>query len=127
MPIVDGGLLRLRQERLANQHSTAQLSGTLARREFADAVLQAERDIRDLEFSTWDLRERTRLAAVRVAESKESLAAGVITDADVVEAEVAFELLDYDEQLLRARRWKMALALSALTDGDPFAVLAAAP
>ena len=127
VPIVDGGLLRLRQERLANEHSAAQLSGTQARREFADAVLQAERDIRDLEFSTWELRERTRLAAVRVAESRESLAAGVITDADVAEAEVALELLDYDAQLLRARRWKLVLALGALTDDDPLAALAAAP
>ena len=127
VPIVDGGLRRLRQERLAIERTAAQLSGTEARREFADAVRQAERDIRDLEFAAWDLRERTRLAGVKVAESRESLAAGVITEAEVAAAELEHELLAFDAQLLRARRWKLLLALSALTDDDPLAVLAAAP
>ena len=127
VPIVDGGLRRLQQERLANERAAAQLSGTAARREFADAVQQAERDIRDLEYATWDLRERTRLAALKVDESRESLAAGVITEADVAQAELAHELLAFDAQLLRVRRWKKALALSALTDDDPLTVLAAAP
>ncbi len=127
VPIVDGGLRRLRQERLANERAAAQLSGTAARRKYADAVLQAERDIRDLEYATWDLRERTRLAALKVNESRESLAAGVVTEADVARAEVALELLDFDAQLLRGRRWKLALALGALTDADPLATLAAAP
>jgi hypothetical protein len=127
VPIVDGGLRRLRQERLANARAAAQLSGTAARREFADAVLQAERDIRDLEYATWDLRERTRLAALRVAESGTSLAAGVITEAALARATVEHELLAFDAQLLRGRRWKLALALGALTDADPLAALAAAP
>ena len=127
VPIVDGGLRRLRQERLANARAAAQLSGTAARREFADAVLQAERDIRDLEYATWDLRERTRLAALRVEESGTSLAAGVITEAALARATVEHELLAFDAQLLRGRRWKLALALGALTDADPLAALAAAP
>ena len=117
----------MRQERLANERAAAQLSGTAARREYADAVRQAERDIRDLEYATWDLRERTRLAALKVDESRESLAAGVVTEADVARSEVALELLDFDAQLLRGRRWKLALALGALTDADPLATLAAAP
>ena len=127
VPIVDGGLRRLRQERLANERAAAQLSGTAARREFDDAVLQAERDIRDLEYATWDLRERTRLAALKVEESRHSLAAGVITEADVAQAELEHDLLAYDAQLLRARRWQMVLALGVLTDADPLAALAAAP
>ena len=127
VPIVDGGLRRLRQERLANARAAAQLSGTAARREFADAVLQAERDIRDLEYATWDLRERTRLAALKVEESGTSLAAGVITEAALARATVEHELLAFDAQLLRGRRWKLALALGALTDADPLAALAAAP
>ena len=127
VPIVDGGLRRLRQERLANERAAAQLSGTAARREFDDAVLQAERDIRDLEYATWDLRERTRLAALKVEESRQSLAAGVITEADVAQAELEHDLLAYDAQILRARRWKMVLALGVLTDADPLAALAAAP
>ena len=127
VPIVDGGLRRLRKERLANERAAAQLSGTSARRDFADAVLQAERDIRDLEYATWDVRERTRLAALKVEESRESLAAGVITEADVAQAESAYGLLAFDAQLLHARRWKLALALGALTGADPLAALAAAP
>jgi outer membrane protein TolC len=127
VPIVDGGLRRLRQERLANERAAAQLSGTAARREFDDAVLQAERDIRDLEYATWDLRERTRLAALKVEESRHSLAAGVITEADVAQAESEHDLLAFDAQLLRARRWQMVLALGVLTDADPLAALAAAP
>ena len=127
VPIVDGGLRRLREERLANARAAAQLSGTAARREFADAVLQAERDIRDLEYATWDLRERTRLAALRVAESGTSLAAGVITEAALARVTVEHELLAFDAQLLRGRRWKLALALGALTDADPLAALAAVP
>ena len=127
VPIVDGGLRRLRQERLANERAAAQLSGTAARREFSDAVLQAERDIRDIEYATWDLRESTRLAALRVEESRHSLAAGVVTEADVAQAELEHELLAYDAQFLRARRWQMVLALGVLTDADPLAALAAAP
>ena len=127
LPIVDGGLRRLQRDRLANERAAAQLSGTAARRDFADAVRQAERDIRDLEYATWDLRERTRLAALKVEESREALAAGVITEANVAQAELAHELLAFDAQLLRARRWKLALALGALTDADPLAALAAAP
>ena len=127
VPLVDGGLRRLRQEQLANARAAAQLSGTAARRDFADAVLQAERDIRDLEYATWDLRERTRLAALRVEESGEALAAGVITEADLARVTVEHELLAFDAQLLRGRRWKLALALGALTDADPLAALAAVP
>lgn len=127
VPIVDGGVRRLQRERLANERTAAQLSGTAARMEFADAVLQAERDIRDLEYATWDLRERTRLAALKVEESGESLAAGVVTEAEVAQAALEYELLAYDAQLLRVRRWNLALALGALTDADPLAALAAAP
>ena len=127
VPIVDGGLRAMHRERLASGRTGAELAATVARREFADALIQAERDIRDLEYATWELRERTRLATLRVDEMRESLAAGVVTDADVTRAEVALELLDFDAQLLRARRWRLALALGALTDADPLAALAAAP
>ena len=88
---------------------------------------QAERDIRDLEYATWDLRERTRLAALKVEESGESLAAGVITEAALARVTLEHELLAFDAQLLRGRRWKLALALGALTDADPLAALAAVP
>ena len=127
VPIVDGGLRAMRRERLAGGRTGAELSGTAARRKYADAVLQAERDIRDLEYATWDLRERTRLAALKVEESRHSLAAGVVTEADVAQAELEHDLLAYDAQLLRARRWQMVLALGVLTDADPLAALAAAP
>ena len=127
VPIVDGGLRAMQRERLASGRTGAELAATVARREFADALIQAERDIRDLEYSTWELRERTRLATLRVDEVREALAAGVVTDAEVARAEVARELLDFDARLLRARRWKLALALGALTDADPLAALAAAP
>ncbi|MCY4483107.1 MAG: TolC family protein [Spirochaetaceae bacterium] len=123
VPIVDGGLRALQRERLASGRTGAELAATVARREFADALIQAERDIRDLEYATWELRERTRLATLRVDEVRESLAAGVVTDADVTRAEVALELLDFDAQLLRARRWRLALALGALIDADPLAAL----
>ena len=125
--IVDGGLRRLRKERLANARASAQLSGTAARREFADAVRQAERDIRDLEYATWDLRERTRLAALKLEESRQALAAGVITESEVAQAKLEHELLAFDEQLLRVRRWRLVLSMGALTDADPLAALAAAP
>ena len=127
VPIVDGGLRELKRERLANNRAAAELSGTSARRAFADAVAQAERDVRDLEYATWELRERTRLAALKVDESKRSLAAGVITESELAAAELAHELLAFDAQVLRARRWKLALALGAIADDDPFLLLDAAP
>ena len=51
----------------------------------------------------------------------------MVTEADVAQAELEHDLLAYDAQLLRARRWKMVLALGVLTDADPLAALAAAP
>ena len=127
VPLVDGGLRGLQMEQLANRRTAAEVAGAVARREFADALIQAERDIRDLEYSTWKLRERTRLAALKVEENRHSLAAGVITEADVAQAELEHDLLAFDAQFLRARRWKMVLALGVLTDADPLAALAAAP
>ena len=127
LPIIDGGQRDLKRERLANNRGVAQLSGTSARRDFADAVAQAERDIRDLEYATWEVRERTRLAALKVAENKRALAAGVITESELSKSELEYELLAFDAQIRRAERWKLALALGAFTDEDPFALLDAAP
>ncbi len=126
VPIVDGGLRNLQRERHTNYRTAAQLAGTVARRDYAEAVIQAERDIRDLEYATWELRERTRLAALRVEETRRALAAGVVTEEDVAQAELDHDLLAYDAQILRANRWKLALDLSAFTDVDPLEMLAAA-
>ena len=117
--LVDGGLQRLKAEELSNARRTAELAGTAARRAFADALIQAERDVRDLEYRAWEQRERTRLAALKVVETKAALAAGVITPAELAQAELDHELLALEGEILRADRWKLKLDLAALTDADP--------
>ena len=119
LPLFDGGRKRLEIERLTNGRAAAELAGTAARREFADALIQAERNIRDLEYRTWELREQTRLAALKVEETKAALAAGVITPDQLVQAELDHALLALDGEILRAERWQLKLDLDALTDADP--------
>ena len=119
LPLVDGGLQRLKAEELSNARRTAELAGTAARRAFADALIEAERDVRDLEYRAWEQRERTRLAALKVVETKAALAAGVITPAELAQAELDHELLALEGEILRADRWKLKLDLAALTDADP--------
>ena len=119
LPLVDGGLQRLKAEELSNARRTAELAGTAARRAFADALIQAERDVRDLEYRAWEQRERTRLAALKVVETKAALEAGVITPAELAQAELDHELLALEGEILRADRWKLKLGLAALTDADP--------
>ena len=118
LPLVDGGLQRLKAEELSNARRAAELAGTAARRAFADALIQAERDVRDLEYRAWEQRERTRLAALKVVETKAALEAGVITPAELAQAELDHELLALEGEILRADRWKLKLDLAALTDAD---------
>ena len=119
LPLVDGGLQRLKAEELSNARRAAELAGTAARRAFADALIEAERDVRDLEYRAWEQRERTRLAALKVVETKAALEAGVITPAELAQAELDHELLALEGEILRADRWKLKLDLAALTDADP--------
>lgn len=119
LPLVDGGLQRIRDEELNNARRAAELAGTAARRGFADALVDAERRIRDLDNRTWEHRERTRLAALRVAETRAALEAGVVVPSDLRQAELEQELLALDERILRAERWLLKLDLDALTDAAP--------
>ena len=125
LPLVDGGLQRIRDEELNNARRGAELTGTAARRGFADALVDAERRIRDLDFRTWEHRERTRLAALRVAETRAALEAGVVVPSDLRQAELEQELLALDEEILHAERWLLKLDLDALTDADPLNFAAA--
>ena len=124
LPLVDGGLQRIRDEELHNARRAAELAGTVARRGFADALVDAERRIRDLDYRAWEHRERTRLAALRVAETRAALEAGVVVPSDLRQAELEQELLALDEEILRAERWLLKLDLDALTD-DPLNFAAA--
>ena len=119
LPLVDGGLQRIRDEELNNARRAAELAGTAARRGFADALVDAERRMRDLDYRAWELGERTRLAALRVAETQAALEAGVVIPSDLLQAELEHELLALDEEVLRAERWLLKLDLDALTDADP--------
>ena len=119
LPLVDGGLQRIRDEELNNARRAAELAGTAARRGFADALVDAERRIRDLDYRGWELSERTRLAALRVAETRAALEAGVVVPSDLRQAELEQELLALDEEVLRAERWLLKLDLDALIDADP--------
>ena len=119
LPLVDGGLQRIRDEELNNARRAAELAGTTARRGFADALVDAERRIRDLDYRAWVLSERTRLAALRVAETKAALEAGVVVPSDLRQAELEQELLALDREILSAERWLLKLDLDALTDADP--------
>ena len=119
LPLVDGGLQQIRDEELNNARRAAELAGTAARRGFADALVDAERSIRDLDYRGWELSERTRLAALRVAETRAALEAGVVVPSDLRQAELEQELLALDEEILRAERWLLKLDLDALIDSDP--------
>lgn len=119
LPLVDGGLQQIRDEELNNARRAAELAGTAARRGFADALVDAERRIRDLDYRAWELSERTRLAALRVAETRAALEAGVVVPSDLRQAELEQELLALDAEILRAERWLLNLDLDALTDADP--------
>ena len=125
LPLVDGGLQRLNAEQLSNARTAAELAGTAARREFADALVDDERRIRDLDYRTWEQRERTRLAALKVVETAAALEAGVITAAELVQAELDHELMALEGEILRAERWTLKLELAALTDADPLDFAAA--
>ena len=119
LPLVDGGLQRIRDEELNNARRAAELAGTAARQEFADALIDAERRISDLDYRLWEHRELTRLAALRVVETRAALEAGVIVPSDLVQAELDQELLGLQGEILRAERWLLKLDLDALTDADP--------
>ena len=119
LPLVDGGLQRIRDEELNNARRAAELTGTAARRGFGDALIDAERRIRDLDFRAWELSERTRLAALRVAETRAALEAGVVIPSDLRQAELEQELLAPEGEILRAERWLLKLELDALVDADP--------
>ena len=119
LPLVDGGLQQIRAEELNNARRAAELAGTAARRGYADALVDAERSIRDLDYRTWELSERTRLAALRVAETRAALEAGVVVPSDLRQAELEQELLALDGEILRAERWLLKLDLDALVDSDP--------
>ena len=119
LPLVDGGLQRIRDEELNNARRAAELTGTAARRGFGDALVDAERRIRDLDYRAWELSERTRLAALRVAETRAALEAGVVVPSDLRQAELEQELLAPEGEILRAERWLLKLELDALIDADP--------
>ena len=119
LPLVDGGLQRIKDEELSNARRAAELAGTAARRGFADALVDAERSIRDLDYRAWEHSERTRLAALRVAETRAALEAGVVIPSDLRQAELEQELLALEEEILRAERWLLKLDLDALIDSDP--------
>ena len=129
LPLLDGGLQQIRDEELNNARRAAELAGNAARRGFADALGDAERSIRDLDYRAWELAERTRLAALRVAETRAALEAGVVVPSDLRQAELEQELLALDGEILHAERWLLKLDLDALVDADPlnFAAVHSAP
>ena len=118
LPILDGGLQQIKSERLNNGVETAKLDLTSARREFAEALVAADREIRDLDRRAWEHRERNRLAALKVLETKVALDAGVVVPSVLAQAELDHELLALDGERLRVDRWLQKLALDALTDAD---------
>lgn len=119
LPILDGGLQQIKSERLNNGVEAAKLDVTSARREFAEALVAADRKIRDLDRRAWEHRERNRLAALNVLETKAALDAGVVVPSVLAQAELDHELLALDGERLRVDRWLQKLALDALTDADP--------
>ena len=118
LPILDGGLQQIKSERLNNGVEAAKLDVTSARREFAEALVAAGREIRDLDRRAWEHRERNRLAALKVMETKAALDAGVVVPSALAQAELEHELLALDGERLRVDRWLQKLALDALTDAD---------
>ena len=116
LPILDGGLQQIKSEQRNNAVATAKLDGASARREFAEELVAAERRIQDLDYRAWVHRECTRLAALKVMETKAALDAGVVVRSALVQAELDHELLALDGDILRADRWLLKLDLDALTD-----------
>ncbi len=119
--LYDSGAHALTAEQLANDRAGAELALAAARQAFADALAQAERDIRDQEHRTWENGQRIRLAALKLAEARATLAAGAATPADVEQAVLDLILLQLDARILQVERWQLRLEIDALTDVDPLA------
>ena len=119
LQIIDGGQQEIKTERLNNAVEMAKLDGTSARREFAEELISLDRRIRDLEYEAWQHRERTRLAALKVVETRAALDAGVVVPSELAQAELDHELLALDGEMLRVDRWLLKLDVDALTDADP--------
>ena len=119
LPILDGGLQQIESETRNNAVATARLEGDAARQEFAEALVAAERKIQDLDDRAWEHGRQTRLAARKVMETKAALDAGVVVQSELAQAELAYQLLALDGEILRVDRWLQKLALDALTDADP--------
>ena len=125
LPILDGGLQQIESEQRNNAVATAKLDGASARREFAEELVAAERKIRDLDRKAWEHRESTRLAALKVMETKAALDAGVAVPSALTQAKLDHELLALDGEILRVDRWLLKLDLDALTDANPLDFTAA--
>ena len=119
LPILDGGLQEIAAEERDNQVAAAKLAGAGARRDFAEELSALERRVRDLDYRAWEHREETRLAALKVVETKAALDAGVVVPSELAQAELDHELLALDGELLRVDRWLLKLDIDALTDADP--------
>ena len=117
--ILDGGQQQIETERLNNAVEMAKLDGTTARREFAEELIALERRVRDQEYEAWEHREKTRLAALKVVETRAALDAGVVVPSALAQAELDHELLALDGEMLRVDRWLLKLDVDALTDADP--------
>ena len=118
LPILDGGLQQIESEKRNNAVATARLEGDAARQEFAEALVAAERKIQDLDDRAWEHGRQTRLAALKVMETKAALDAGVVVPSALAQAELDHELLTLDGEILRVDRWLLKLDLDALTDAD---------
>ena len=119
LQIIDGGQQQIKTDRLNNAVEMAKLDGTVARREFAEELIALDRRVRDLEYEAWQHRERTRLAALKVVETRAALDAGVVVPSALTQAELDHELLALDGEMLRVDRWLLKLDVDALTDADP--------
>ena len=119
LPILDGGLQQIKSEQRSNAVATARLEGDAARQEFSEALVTNKRKIQDMEDRAWEHGRQTRLAALKVTETKAALAAGVVVPSALAEAVLDHELLALDGEILRVDRWLLKLELDALTDADP--------
>lgn len=119
LQLIDGGQQEIKTERRNNVVEMAKLEGAAARREFAEELISLERRVRDLEYEAWQHRERTRLAALKVVETRAALDAGVVVPSALAQAELDHELLALDGEMLRVDRWLLRLDVDALTDADP--------
>lgn len=119
LQLFDGGQQQIETDRLNNAVEMAKLDGTSARREYAEELIALERRVRDLEYEAWQHREKTRLAALKVVETRAALDAGVVVPSALAQAELDHELLALDGEMLRVDRWLLKLDVDALTDADP--------